>query len=212
MSERKICGAKTRAGHPCKAQPMANGRCKNHGGKSLAGIASPTFKHGRYSKHLPSRLAERYHEAATDPALLELSHEIALLDARLGDLLGRVDTGEAGRHWTEAQTAFVELKKALAAQDPAALSGAVEELQKHLRAGQTDYLAWAEVYNVVEQRRRLSESERKRLEAAKQTITADRAMVLISALLQIIKTHVTDAITLAAIGADVRALIDKPDR
>jgi uncharacterized protein YjcR len=32
--EQRICGAKTRSGHPCKNAPMANGRCKFHGGMS----------------------------------------------------------------------------------------------------------------------------------------------------------------------------------
>lgn len=27
-----ICGAKTRAGHPCKSPSMRNGRCRMHGG------------------------------------------------------------------------------------------------------------------------------------------------------------------------------------
>src|SRR5690606_1113131 len=30
----KICGAKTRSGLPCRNRPMANGRCRMHGGKS----------------------------------------------------------------------------------------------------------------------------------------------------------------------------------
>jgi hypothetical protein len=45
------CGAKTRAETPCKRSPMHNGRCCNHGGKSLAGAAHPNYKHGRYSKY-----------------------------------------------------------------------------------------------------------------------------------------------------------------
>jgi hypothetical protein len=35
----RVCGAKTRAGHPCKSRVIfASGRCKNHGGK-----ATPSF-------------------------------------------------------------------------------------------------------------------------------------------------------------------------
>ena len=28
------CGAKTRAGHPCRRKALRNGRCRNHGGLS----------------------------------------------------------------------------------------------------------------------------------------------------------------------------------
>ena len=31
------CGAKTRGGTPCRTPPMPNGRCRMHGGTSLAG-------------------------------------------------------------------------------------------------------------------------------------------------------------------------------
>ena len=48
----KLCGAKTRAGTPCKRiarQPQ--GRCRLHGGCSLMGFAHPNFKHGQRSKY-----------------------------------------------------------------------------------------------------------------------------------------------------------------
>lgn len=205
--ERRICGAKKKDGSPCRAQPMANGRCRLHGGLSLTGLASPTFKHGRYSKYLPARLADRYHESQSDPELLVLRHEISVIDARLGDLLGRVDTGEAGTHWRAAQAGFSQLKTALGTSDPQLLQQALDELQKHLRAGLADHYAWEEVYSALEQRRRLVDSERKWMIQAQQVITADRAMVLIASLIGVVKEHVRDPITLSAISTDVGKLL-----
>jgi len=54
---RPLCGAKTRPGTPCKGQPMANGRCRMHGGAStgprtpggLERIRQARTKHGAYS-------------------------------------------------------------------------------------------------------------------------------------------------------------------
>ncbi len=51
------CGAKTRAGTPCKNRGMPNGRCRMHGGKStgpktmqgIERIRQARRKHGRYS-------------------------------------------------------------------------------------------------------------------------------------------------------------------
>ena len=51
IDETTICGAKTRRGTPCLRAPMLNGRCSNHGGKSLKWVAHPNYKHGRYSKY-----------------------------------------------------------------------------------------------------------------------------------------------------------------
>lgn len=52
------CNAKTRSGSKCKAYPMANGRCRMHGGPSkgpkteegLRRSQMANYKHGRYSK------------------------------------------------------------------------------------------------------------------------------------------------------------------
>jgi hypothetical protein len=51
MIKAKRCGARTRAGTPCKGLAMMNGRCRLHGGRSLRGIAHPNYKHGRRSKY-----------------------------------------------------------------------------------------------------------------------------------------------------------------
>ena len=57
------CGAKTRAGRPCKRFAMANGRCELHGGKSTGprDLSKWHLKHGRCSK---SAVAERRAYAA----------------------------------------------------------------------------------------------------------------------------------------------------
>jgi len=45
------CDALARTtGKPCKKPAMANGRCRNHGGKSLKGKNSPSYKHGMRTK------------------------------------------------------------------------------------------------------------------------------------------------------------------
>ena len=82
------CGAKTRSGAPCKNAPVTGAnRCRMHGGKTPRGVALPQTRHGRYSKDLPTRLLARYEEAVTDPELLNLSSEIALVDSMTRDVL-----------------------------------------------------------------------------------------------------------------------------
>src|SRR5699024_5705593 len=56
---RNRCGAKTRAGTPCKNGSMANGRCRLHGGKSSGAPPEKMKKnsnartHGLFAKYLP---------------------------------------------------------------------------------------------------------------------------------------------------------------
>lgn len=206
QSEPERCGAKTKNGKPCQAYAMTNGRCRMHGGNALAGAASPTFKTGRYSKHLPARLMARYQEAQSDPALLALRDEVALIDTRLAELLGRVDTGESARRWQEAQEAFEELRKARIRNDAKQFAAALDELERTLTSG-NDYGLWGEIANAVDLRKRLVESERKRLVEMQQMISSTQAMVLLTTVVDIIKTHVTDRNTLAAISAEFRKLV-----
>lgn len=84
------CGAKTRAGTPCKKQAgwgtdhRGQGRCRLHGG------ATP-IKHGRYSKIQRPRLRELIDEFENDPAPLDLLPEVKLLRALLTDFIERYD-------------------------------------------------------------------------------------------------------------------------
>jgi hypothetical protein len=201
-----LCGAKTRNGGTCQQAALANGRCHYHGGKSLSGIAAPAYRHGRYSRVMPTRMQERYQEAANDTALLELREDVALLDARLSDLLMRVDSGESGSIWRMLQQARTALIVARRAQDQAGQAAAINDMLELIGRGHADYQAWRELGSTLEQRRRLVESERKRLIEMQQTITAEKAMLLIGAIGQILKTHVTDRTILSKISADIRDL------
>ncbi len=201
--ERQRCGAKTRSGKPCK-NPLVRGsrRCRMHRGTQPKGAASPSFKHGRYSKHLPTRLAARYEEALHDPQLLEQKAEIGLLDARLADLLGQVETGAGADLWKEIRSTYGDLRQALVEGDNAGVSMAMVGLDRQLKRIGHDQAAWREIYGLVEQRRKLVESERKHRLQERLVLTVEEAMWHLSALTDAVRKHVSDRDKLAAIYAD----------
>lgn len=178
-----------------------------HGGKSLKGVASATFKTGRHSKYMPARLLERYNEAAQDPELLNLREDIALIDARLADILLRADDGEAGKLWNDARKSNDELQKAMADKDWSRVRLAAANLDRLIGEGLTDHETWNEIRSLIDQRRRLVESEQKRLIAGQQMITSEQAMTLVAALVSTVKRHVTDRRILAAISADIAQIV-----
>lgn len=173
------CTAKSkRSGERCKrhATPGHN-VCYIHGGKSLVGVAHPGLKTGRYSKHLPTRLGERYEAALKDPDLLALRDEIALTDADIARILDALDEEqpddpEERLHWHRTQEANRDRMQSL-----------------------------------IEQRRRLVETERKRLVDLQQMMTAEQAMTLLAAVEAIVRKRVHDRDILAAIGADIAKLV-----
>lgn len=177
--------------------------CAIHGGATPSGIALPQTTHGRYSKHLPTRLSSRYEAAVRDPELLALREDIALLDARLADVLGRVDTGESGRLWQallDAKRDYIKAKDKDREHCLTSLLGLVDQ-------GAADYAAWEDVRSLLDQRRRLVESEHKRLAEMQQTLTVEKAMLLIGAVAGIIRSHVSDHTALQAISTDIERLI-----
>jgi len=164
------------------------------------GVASPSFRTGRYSKSLPDRLAGRYTEALSDSKLLELRDEVALTDARLNELLRHLDGGKS------AQDAYAELMRAIDSGDSERLRHAAKEMGCAIRAGLGDHTTWRDVGEMVDQRRRLVESEHKRLVAMQQMITSEQAMVLLAVITNTVRKHVTDPTALAAISAEFNQL------
>jgi hypothetical protein len=203
------CGAKNRQGEPCQRWALAGRtRCRLHGGKSLVGSACPHFRSGRYSAYVPERLRARYEQAEDDAELLSLKSEVALVDARLADLLVRVDTGESGQLWAELHRAYRAFTRARQAGDEETTALArVERLIE--RAGQ-DHQAWAEIGELIEQRRRLTESEAKRLITLQQMLTSAEAMAIMHRMVDIVTRHVTDRQALSAIVVEMRALAEQP--
>jgi hypothetical protein len=181
---------------------MPNGRCHKHGGATPSGFGLPQTVTGRYSKHLPTRLAARYQSALEDAELLTLRDEVALLDARLTEVLGRVDSGESGRLWEQVQKLWRQSRTG----PPEKRLDADAELSDIINQGVSDAMAWAEVRDLIDQRARLVANERQRLVQLQQTITAEQAVALMAAITATIREHVHDRTALAAISAEFARL------
>lgn len=185
-SDTQRCTAMSKTtGQQCR-QPAIKGstKCHYHGGKTPKGIASPHFKTGRYSRHLPAQLAERYEAALTDPDLISLRDEIALTDAEIGRAL------------------------AILQDIPPEFDDPKERSAWHREQGRTR----TRINDLIEQRRKLVETERKRLVDLQQMMTAEQAMLFMSAIVNIVRRHVDDRDILAAISADVDRLITQRGR
>jgi hypothetical protein len=202
------CGAKKRNGQPCQQWPIkGRTRCRLHGGKSRMGPGSGRFVHGRYSTFLPSHLAAHYEAAAHDPQLLELRRDISLVDARIADLLQRVDTGESGAIWRQTQAVMWRFTREQTKGNLDAMPSAVAQVQRLITQGAADHAAWREVGELIEQRRKLCDSENKRLMQAHESLTSEQAMTFLAQVVAAIQRHVPDKAVLSAIAQDMQALV-----
>jgi hypothetical protein len=153
----------------------------------------------------------RYREAEADPELTSLRSELALVDARLMDLLTRVHSGESGVVWLALRTAHRAFKVAQRAGDVAQMRAALDEIGVRIDAAVVDLEAWREIHDLIESRRKLADTESRRLTMLKQTITQEQALLLIGQVVDIITRHVPDKQVLANVVLDLQRLMDKTE-
>lgn len=205
MAERPTCGAMSkRTGQPCRSTVLfPNGRCQVHGGPTPHGAQLPQYKTGRYSKYLPPHLIDDYAVAQADPELLSHRGDLGLLELRVGELLGKLSDGR-GR-WEEARAAFGAVQAAWKASG-IGMGAALARLALALEGEEREDVVWAEIRDTLENRRKLADSERKRLWELNQHLTTEQALTLIAALQEAVRAHVDDPDTLASIGTEFQRL------
>lgn len=192
-------------GRQCMALAMvrySKDKCRVHGGKSPAGMDSPSFKTGKHSKYLAIRHLGAYEEFRNNPEKLNQQDEIALVDTRIADLMGRIDSAEAGIWWKRARKAYDDLMVQMRKGNNEAVAACLNDLNRFIGAGSQDYAVWDEIIRLVDQRRRLVESERRRLVEMQQMITSQEAWVLISALMESVNENVSDPAIRARVNSD----------
>ena len=222
--EPKRCGAKTRnGGTACKNWGMSNGRCRLHGGKTPKGIASANWRHGRYSKYMPTGLLDRYEAGRTDPELLALDDEIALVRSRLSALLEKIDLApDSGSTWTILRR---ELDKFERAQRHASslpegdertnkmreVSQLFEDLKSTIQRGAAEWSAWREIITLTDQVKKLTESEQRRRVAGEYILGLQDVMALFDYTVKLIDDIVSDPREKARISEGLHQLSRQMD-
>lgn len=161
-----------------------------HGGKSLGGIASPSFKTGRYSKALPLGLVERYQAAKADPERLSHGPEIALLDAKLDDFLQQLNKDNPQAALNAIREAWGKFEAATGnpnASPTVMLQGVREAITQAPTEGAG---VWADVTDLIEQRSRTLERETKRLQTDTHMLDAGQLLGIIELVVEIMQNSV----------------------
>ncbi len=183
-----------------------------HGGATPVGPASPHYRHGRYSKLLPKGLSERYAVAVSDPHLVELVDEIALMDVRIGAVMSRLNQSGGAHLWTKAQQSLRTFRDA--GQDKKKLATArqaLAELQAAIDAGTSEAAGWDQLVALIEQRRKLVDTESKRMKDLHAMVSVDRVMALVAYVTDTVRRNVKDREALTAIFADLRKVLKPGD-
>ena len=184
----------------CHQSPMANGRCRRHGGKSLVGSSHPRFKHGKYSRSLPDRLQAAYLDSLNDENKLALDNELAAVDARLIELMNALDHEGDTAAWARANELMDEMYTAAQKGQNQLATQKMMELRDVLKSGGHNHAIWEAILRTMERRRKLSETEQKRIVLARETMTAQQAQLFAARVIQIVRDSVKDPEILSKIS------------
>jgi hypothetical protein len=196
-----VCGARLRgqtADRRCQQRAMHNGRCRLHGGKSLGGVASPRFKHGRHSKFRPVRLLDKMDATTATVADLGMRNEIAVVSKWINDAIEQV-------HFPGSPMAGLvnTLQDAHRAGDQSAMDALLERYGEPGGAMPEHAAAWSHLRNLIRMRQCLI-----RIETGQRTaIRSPMIQMLVAGIYDSLRRHVTDRSVLSAIHRDITALL-----
>lgn len=178
-----------------------------HGGKSLLGAASPTYKSGRYSKVMPTHLAAIYEQVQTDPDLLGIQEDIRLQDTLLQTALDGMSRGEAGELWVQLNASWQEYQKAQRNPKKYDETQALYMVGFLIKEGYQDYMARIELRQMLQERARLVDAEVKRLERAQASVNAVQLTHIILRMAEAVAKYVDDERAVQAITGEFYALV-----
>jgi len=176
------------------------GRTSSPGGLSNRFAANP-----RHSKHLPQHLLESYEEYLTDPDTLVMSQELALLDARMAELLERLETADVAVAWTNIRRAHRILDNEEVTADD--YEKALEMLGSAIDAKGSDVEIWSQVVDLVERRRKVADTERRRIMDSQHVMTVQEANMFVAFLMDTVMRHVPDMQVRRAISDELKKVM-----
>jgi hypothetical protein len=205
VSEEKRCHGKNREGNRC-GKPIVPGRkyCRLHGGMAAVGTANGAYKTGKYSKYFPEQLREKYHEFLRDPDLTTNRQEIAALEVRLSQLIEHVEEDMSQRTWAAWRRLWNQFILAVRSGDGLKQAELVGVMDEFMSSRTQQDRAWNDIERMSETRRKLADSEQKRLVQMQQVLTIEQAMMLMASLISAVK----DAVYLYADPTAAKHIID----
>lgn len=145
-------------------------------------------------------------EFKKDAELLHLTNEIALVDTRMSELLDSLSEESGTQLWKRLKRHVNYYKRAVRSRHAKDAQEHLDKLFDLIEDGADEYAKWASIMDMIEHRRRVVESERKRMVEMQQMITTQQAMVFLAAVTASVKKHVSDRKALVGIAADLERI------
>ncbi len=215
VTPQRTCDKICRDGLVCGRACGPSGRCEEHpaisGPPSSRGV-KPTPKDAknktarRYHGLLPTHLKESYRKIAASRDLMSLAADIALVEMRKDQMVGRLKTNESADKWTDLTLAFHNFREANRNKDADAMRLWLNECERLIKAGDTEERTWTEILKLQQKKAELVGQESRRHYLMGSTATGEQVRFLAETIIKVVVTHVKDPATLEKISADLEGL------
>lgn len=199
----------------CTQNPLrGRSACKNHGGRSLIGPASPRWRSGERSKWFGETrkllaagpLRDGFDAALEETNLRTLREQIALAGALRQDALARIGSGASLAAWKQAARLFTDAQKASAAKDPDRAGALLEQLGAILLKGGHSAAAHDELDRRLERERRLRETEAWFVEQERRMVSVDEMLIFARAYADVVLRYLSGEEQRKQFAEEMRAL------
>lgn len=139
---------------------------------------------------LPKDLAEKYELILADPQLVELKTDIAFVETRIQAVTSRISAEKESRAIIKVLRMIVETAVKEISRGQVSPLTALQDVRILLDKKYSTHLMWEEVYALTEQKRKLVETESKRMKDLNAYLTPDQALGLVTGMVQLAKKYV----------------------
>lgn len=154
------------------------------------------------------RRLDAFERALLDPELVSMKQELVKLDMRISDLEERAKKGESRGAWHHVKAFAKEILRTCGSETDLPDLDKMRDLATRLEAcahqGLDDFAVWDELKELIELRRKISDTERKYEELHKLLIPAAELGRMFDDLHAAIEQHVLDRVLQRAIFNEVR--------
>jgi len=164
-------------------------------------------------------LRKQYEESKDDPEFLSHQPDLRLMDLHLQQLLVALNKPENMETFVKAREAFEEFKRFQREKNAAAMKHALDKLDLLFTVGVQSGSVWNEVREVIEQRRKILESETKRIHQSSNSMSGEQILALIEYIVDVLRSSVSKyadrliaSKILQQVTTDIGVVVSRPDQ
>jgi hypothetical protein len=139
-----------------------------------------------------TRLAAKYNEMKKDGRILSNRHSITIIDHRVTQLVDRIDANDAPDRLNKLQKLWNEMRDFEMRGNDVEATLLKKRIDEQFEAAREDYLAWEQMFNALDVRRKMVDSEVKVAKDIQAILTAEDAYELVAKLLASVIQVVND--------------------